>query len=66
MSEYTAQIMKLAQSHPGRVTVVRTEALSLPDVQAEIFSIAGHRGKNANWKLNVKGTDDGKVNQLEI
>ena len=66
VSEYNAQIMTLAQGHPGRVKVVRTEALSLPDVQAEIFSVAGHRGKNANWKLNVKGTDDGKINQVEI
>jgi len=66
VTEYNTQIMTLAESHPGRVKIVPTEAISLPDVQAEIFAVAGHRGKSATWKLNVKGTDDGKVNQIEI
>ena len=64
--EYNAQMTKLSEGHPKSVKLVRTEAISSPDVQEEIFSLAKHRGKSAAWKLNVKGTNDGKRNQIKI
>jgi hypothetical protein len=48
------------------VRLARTEALSSPEVQAEIFSMAKHRGETATWKLNVKSVRDGKKNQIKL
>ena len=66
VSEYNAQMAELAESRPDSVKLVKTEALSSPEIQAEIFSMAKHRGESAVWKLNVKGVRDGKKNQIKI
>lgn len=64
--EYNAQMADLAESHPDQVKLAPTENLSSPELQAEIFSIAKHRGESAAWKLNVRGVRDGKRNQIKI
>jgi len=64
--EYNAGMAELSESQPDRVKLLRTETLSSPEVQAEIFSMAKHRGESAAWKLNVRGVRDGKRNQIKI
>jgi hypothetical protein len=56
----------MAESRPDSVKLVKTEALSSPEIQAEIFAMTRHRGESAVWKLNVKGVRDGKKNQIKI
>jgi hypothetical protein len=64
--EYNAQLEKLARNAPDRIKLVRTEELGRDTVQEEIFQIAKSRGQISTWKLNVKGTADGKRNQIKF
>jgi hypothetical protein len=64
--EYNARMTELAESQPDRVKLAPTENLSSTEAQAEIFSMAKHRGESAAWKLNVRGVRDGKKNQIKI
>ena len=64
--EYNAQMTQLAARRPDRVKLAPTDTLSSPEVQAEIFAMAKHRGETATWKLNVKSVRDGKKNQIRI
>jgi hypothetical protein len=66
VSEYNAAMAAMAESRPDSVKLVKTEALSSPEIQAEIFAMTRHRGESAVWKLNVKGVRDGKKNQIKI
>ena len=66
VQEYNARMTELARSQPDRMKLAPTEDLSSAEVQAEIFSIAKHRGESAAWKLNVRGVRDGKRNQIKI
>lgn len=61
---YNAQLENMAAVAPERVKLVRTEDLSRDTIQAEIFAFAKAHGETSAWRLNVRGTADGKENQI--
>jgi hypothetical protein len=66
VTEYNSQMKMLAADAPTRFLLVRTERLSRVHIQNEIFRFAGARGRNADWRLNIKKVDDGKKNQINF
>jgi hypothetical protein len=64
--EYNAQLETMAQALPGRVALVRTEELSISEVQGRIFQMAGMNGQRSTQKLNVRRVTDGKKNQIKF
>jgi hypothetical protein len=66
VKEYNAQLERLARSAPDRVKLVRTEELGKDTVQEQIFQIAKSRGQTSTWKLNVKGTTEGRKIQIKF
>jgi sulfotransferase family protein len=64
--EYNAKLDGMARGAPHRVKLVRTEELDKETVQEEIFRFAEVQGRAAIWKLNVKGTADGRKIQIKF
>jgi hypothetical protein len=66
VEEYNERLSELARNAPGSVKLVRTEDLSDNRVQMEIFQFAKADGQPFNWKLNAKGTADGRRLQIKF
>jgi hypothetical protein len=66
VKEYNARLAEMARDAPDKVKLVRTEDLGDHTVQEEIFQIAKAHGQTSTWKLNVKGTADGKKLQIKF
>jgi hypothetical protein len=66
VKEYNMLLETMARTVPDRVKLFRTEDLGTDVVQEEIFRIARARGQVAAWKLNVKGTSEGRKMQIKF
>jgi hypothetical protein len=66
VKEYNGQLEKMARTAPDRVRLFRTEDLGSDKVQEEIFQIAKSPMQIGTWKLNVKGTSEGRRMQIKF
>ena len=66
VTDYNAELEKLARDAPDRITLTRTEELGTETVQREIFQIAQSQGQFSTWKLNVRGTSEGINLQIKF
>ncbi len=66
VEEYNERLYELARNAPDSVKLVRTEELSDDRVQMEIFRFANAHGQTSTWKLNAKGTADGRKLQIKF
>jgi hypothetical protein len=57
---YNASLAALAHRAAGRMKLVRTETLGMPETQAEIFSFINLRGKSQDLRLNINSISDGR------
>jgi hypothetical protein len=64
--EYNERLIEMARKTPDRVKLVRTQELGDERAQLEIFQFANARGQTSSWKLNVKGTTDGRKLQIKF
>jgi len=56
---YNERLARLASERPNQVLLIKTEQLSEPHTQMELFNFAGVRGRIAEFKLNVRSVSDG-------
>jgi hypothetical protein len=58
--EYNDQLAAVARRLPDRVLLLRTEELSRPATQKQIFDFISMQGRIAKLKLNVRDVSDGE------
>ncbi len=66
ITDYNTRLTVLAERHPERVLLVRTEDLSRRDQQERIFDFVGCAGKVSSLLLNVGTTADGENQQFKF
>jgi hypothetical protein len=66
VGQYNAQLENMAVNSPDKIKLVHTEELGRPAVQEEIFRFAKARGQTSTWKLNVRGTAEGREMQIKF
>ena len=66
VAEYNARLAEAARSAPSRIRLFRTNDLGKQSIQEQIYDFAGITGQIAAWKLNVKGTSQGRKMQIKF
>lgn len=66
VKEYNARLEDMAGNWPDKVSLFRTEDLGGDKAQEAIFEIARSPMQIGSWKLNVKGTSEGRKMQIKF